>query len=110
MPLPWCFSSGSEIPFIMSLIFPESPALPMLLKESIRIDLYKRMQLLRLKATDVSTRDILLSTAKMGEVNKAVSGVVHLKGTIKAGKSGQESSWMIEDMVHVQVSGNIYSA
>ncbi|KAF5373077.1 hypothetical protein D9758_001706 [Tetrapyrgos nigripes] len=43
LPSPHCFTSGSKIPFLLSLVFPSDPALGELYFNRIRISLLKRL-------------------------------------------------------------------
>ncbi|KAL0947343.1 hypothetical protein HGRIS_013461 [Hohenbuehelia grisea] len=106
LPEPQCFSSGEQIPFTLSLVFPENPVLAQLLARNIRIVLLKRTRLWRRtekkKEADIVVRDSTIASAQMRYINEYSEGVTLLRGTIRAGAEGRESSWCVEGVAETQ--------
>lgn len=109
IPSPLCFTSGEQIPFILSLIFPDAPALPALLTPDIRIELIGRLRLSRIGSTEVATRERVIGTADIQSISEPTEGIAYLRGTIQAGKAGRGSSWKVFGMADIQVSWDEWS-
>jgi hypothetical protein len=105
LPVPAIFTSGQQIPFMISLSFPDNPYISEMLSCRPEVQLLKQVGLNR-KADGVigSTieRNIPLSTATIRKSSGWCEGVVVLKGEIQAGDAGTESSWLLSDVAHVQ--------
>lgn len=102
IPSSLSFTSGEHIPFVLSLIFQDAPAIPALLIRNVRIELVKRMRLFG--GLELALRDTTISTANIQDISEPEDGISHLGGTIQAGQAGREHSWTFHEMIDVQVS------
>lgn len=104
LPSPSCFTAGERIPFVLSLSFPDEPAVPSILVRDVRIELIKRTRLSRLGGLEVAMREVSVGRADIQNIKESGDGVTHLSGVILAGKDGREYSWKIYTLADVQVS------
>lgn len=104
IPKPITFTSGEDIPFILSLKFPQAPTVPGLLTPNIRIEVIKRTRISRLGGVEVAVRETSLGTADIRNIKEEAEGICHLSGVVRAGQPGRESSWAVNGMADVQVS------
>jgi hypothetical protein len=94
---------------MLSVVSPHEPATAKLLASNIRMQLVKRTRLYDNNGK-TDTRDILLSSGEFQGITETTEGVTLLRGTIKAGSAGRESSWQIEGTIEVQVSARRYGS
>lgn len=104
IPSPSCFTSGEDIPFILSMKFPQAPTAPALLTPNIRIELIKRTRISRLGGVEVAIRETAVGTAEIRNIMEPAEGITHLSGVLQGGRAGRESSWHVHGMADVQVS------
>jgi hypothetical protein len=104
LPSAPSFTSGEHIPFVLSLVFPQAPALPTLLTPNINIELIKRTRINRLGGLEIAMREATIGRADIRNIKETVAGITHLSGVMQAGKPGRESSWKVYAMADVQVS------
>ncbi|KAF9001943.1 hypothetical protein BDQ17DRAFT_1426228 [Cyathus striatus] len=102
VPHPQTFSSGQMIPFTLSIVFPEQPAVAHLLTHNIRIQLLRRMVVWRKGVLDGVQRDVLVSTASLRQAREYNEGITMLRGEIQAGDAGRECSWGLKDYAEVK--------
>ncbi|TFK42767.1 hypothetical protein BDQ12DRAFT_719611 [Crucibulum laeve] len=102
LPTPLCFSSGNSIPFTLSLVFPDDPVLAQLLARNMRIQLLKRILVWRKGGSEPVHRDTLAASATLRYGREYKEGVNLLRGDMRAGDMGRESSWRIEDVAELQ--------
>jgi len=103
LPLPLSFASGDYIPFTLSLLFPDAPALAQLLASHIRVKLIKRTRIWINAGRDISVRDLCIANADPLQVDRLIEGANLLNGSIYAGMAGRESSWNVDGVSQVQV-------
>ncbi|KAF5324514.1 hypothetical protein D9611_004487 [Ephemerocybe angulata] len=101
VPDPATFSSGQEMPFMLSLAFADEPCLAELLCESIAVHLYKRVGI-AIRGDEYSERNILVSSATLRKNSGWAEGVIVLKGEIRTGDVGAEMSWSVPGYAHVK--------
>ncbi|KAF4578585.1 hypothetical protein EYR36_000392 [Pleurotus pulmonarius] len=102
LPSPQCFSSGEPIPFTLSLVFPSDPFLASMYSKNIRIVLLKRVQLWRKGITEPIIRDTTLASAHLRYYNEYSEGITLLRGSVRAGAEGKESSWCVKGIAETQ--------
>lgn len=102
LPSATCFASGEHIPFVLSLVFPDEPALPALLTPDVQMELIKRTRITRCGGLETAMREITVGRADIRSIKETVAGVTHLRGVIQAGKPGRENSWNVYAMADVQ--------
>ncbi|PBK77657.1 hypothetical protein ARMSODRAFT_946504 [Armillaria solidipes] len=110
IPTPQRFSAGDEIPFAVSLLFTKEPYFAKLLTRCIRVVLLKRISFGPKKKTFNSNSEEndnsnhsewVLTSGQLKYQNEFAEGVRLLRGYVKAGATGKESSWLV-DSVGVQ--------
>ncbi|KAF9452844.1 hypothetical protein P691DRAFT_148967 [Macrolepiota fuliginosa MF-IS2] len=101
LPHPQCYASGQIIPFTLSLVFPDDPALGQLLTRSIRIQLLRRVSVWK-RGSDLMQRDTLVSVATLRYGREYREGIIFLKGEVQAGDPGKEVSWALDGVAEVQ--------
>ncbi|KAJ3539404.1 hypothetical protein NMY22_g4742 [Coprinellus aureogranulatus] len=107
LPNPSTYTSGQEMPFMLSLSFPDDPCLAELLCESVAIHLYKRIGVSSRSSkdsgnSDFTERNVLVSSATLRKNSGWAEGVIVLKGEIQTGSAGAEMSWSIPGSAHVK--------
>lgn len=88
---------------MLSIVAPNSPAITKILVSCVRMQLVKRTRLYTANGRS-NSRDILISSAEMLRIKENADGATLLRGVIKAGSAGRETSWTIEGSTEVQVS------
>ncbi|KAF9456137.1 hypothetical protein BDZ94DRAFT_1327182 [Collybia nuda] len=96
LPSPQCFTSGESIPFSLSLVFPENPAVGKLLMRNTRVQLLRRLRITKGALAETIQRDTVLSSSQVRHAKEYTEGVNILRGSIQAGSAGGESSWQIQ--------------
>ncbi|KAJ3572804.1 hypothetical protein NP233_g2840 [Leucocoprinus birnbaumii] len=97
-PMRFC----QNIPFTLSLVFPEDPALASLLTKNIRIHLLRRLNVWKKGAAEVIQRDSVLTSATLRYGREYQEGITFLRGEIRAGDQGKEVSWSLDAVAEVQ--------
>lgn len=72
--------------------------------KNIRIVLLKRVQLWRKGITEPIIRDTTLASAHLRYYNEYSEGITLLRGSVRAGAEGKESSWCVKGIAETQVS------
>jgi hypothetical protein len=78
--------------------------LAQLLAPHIRVKLIKRTRIWVNAGREISVREIQIMTADIWQGAPLAEGVNYLKGSIKAGGVGHESSWRVDGVSEVQVT------
>lgn len=109
LPNPTTYTSGQEMPFMLSLSFHDEPYMADLLCESVAIHLYKRIGVVGRNSKDsgngdFNERNVLVSSATLRKNSGWAEGVIVLKGEIQTGSAGAEMSWSLPDSAHVKVN------
>lgn len=107
LPNPTTYTSGQEMPFMLSLSFHDDPYMADLLCESVAIHLYKRIGVVSRNTKDggseyYNERNVLVSSATLRKNSGWAEGVIVLKGEIQTGSAGAETSWSLPENAHVK--------
>ncbi|EAU88396.2 hypothetical protein CC1G_05162 [Coprinopsis cinerea okayama7 len=106
LPVPASFTSGQDIPFMLSVSFRSEPYLAELLCKSPEVQLFKKVGFFRKPSPGevgpAIERAALVSSATIRKTSGWAEGMIVLKGEIQAGDAGSEQSWVLRDSAYVQ--------
>ncbi|KII88947.1 hypothetical protein PLICRDRAFT_53444 [Plicaturopsis crispa FD-325 SS-3] len=104
LPSPACFTSGDNIPLVISLVMKGDPSLAKLLAPKIRVTLVKRTRVWRAGGVDIlRVRNMPIASVDSWRVHESSDeSVSRLQCELQAGSAGQENSWGIEGIVDTQ--------
>ncbi|KAF8919635.1 hypothetical protein CPB85DRAFT_1429719 [Mucidula mucida] len=108
IPHPLQYCSGEDIPFAISFVFPTDPALAKLLTRCIRVILLKRITFGTKKKgfsgakgddpDSLQHNEWVLTSGTLKYQNEFAEGVRLLRGYIRAGGCGKETSWSVDSI------------
>jgi hypothetical protein len=101
LPSPLSFTAGESIPFILSLVFPNAPALTGLLAPEFRLALLQRIRVSR-NGEQSTLRERKISAGEVQLVSHPAEGITVLSGIIPAGIGGQAYSWGMDGVIEIQ--------
>ncbi|KAF7972889.1 hypothetical protein HWV62_16686 [Athelia sp. TMB] len=109
IPAARAFASGKQIPFLLTLFFPDAPATAKLLSSegNIRIALRRRTRIGlpdSIVGKDVESVEKTLGRAEIREIKSGKEGVLFVSGSIGTGERGQEANWAVPDFVPAPAS------
>lgn len=104
LPSPLSFASGEFIPFNVTVIFADAPALVGLLTPLVHLKLLKRTRIWTNGRRETNVRNVTIASGEQLRINTSTEGVCVLKGVIRAGAAGRECSWQLDGVAEVQVS------
>jgi hypothetical protein len=104
LPYPLCFASGELIPFKVTIIFTDAPALVRLLAPRSHLKLLKRTRIWYNGRREIRVRNVRIASGEQLRIDTSTEGVCVVKGVIRAGTTGRECSWQLYGVAEVQVS------